>query len=491
MPELENQKQESFGQKLENSSELPENKKIQNESKSLEKGDQSNKEGVYDGNLENITKRTLTDDNLGDDDVSNNIKETQNQESDNAYTNLEESTNSESEHVSKLKNKISTLKLAVAGLSILAVVLISTLILVGFGSKNPYYATINNQNTKSKIEILNLIKENYTGESPSQEKIAQGELRGLVSSLEDPYSAYINTEDGVKLRDDLNRRYEGIGVVFDQDSKGYVIQKVLKSGPAEKSGLKTRDRLKSVNDKEIKESMAFEEVAKIIRGEAGTSVKIGIERDGVAISFDMVRQKLEAEIIELEKIEDIGIIRVYSFGDNLGQKMEEIAKTIKSDNQIKRLVIDVMGDGGGLLSECVKLSSYFLKPGSVLLKEKDKSGETEVKSEKVEDGLELYHYPLLVLTDNYSASASEILTAALKENRNIKSAGKKTFGKGTVQKIFPLESGGELKLTIAEWLSPKGNQINKKGVDVDFKIDSVNNNEVNKLILENPNWFVK
>jgi carboxyl-terminal processing protease len=165
----------------------------------------------------------------------------------------------------------------------------------------------------------------------------------------------------------------------------------------------------------------------------------------------------------------VAIITITSFGDDLDQKMAEKTATIKANSEVDKIIIDVRSNSGGLLNETIEVASYFITENQVVLKEKTKDSEEVLRTKAKEDNLQ--EYDVIVLVDRFSASASEILAGALRDQRKSKLVGQTTFGKGTVQQLFPLENGDKLKLTIAEWFTPSGSVINKEGLEPDITIN--------------------
>jgi carboxyl-terminal processing protease len=211
-----------------------------------------------------------------------------------------------------------------------------------------------------------------------------------------------------------------------------------------------------------------------------------------------VRADIKADLISLETNGKFAIITVSSFGEGLDKRMQEIAAEIKANSAIEKIILDVRSNTGGLLNESVDLISYFVQPNSTLVLEKSKNknilGQFEIQklaSKQVKNSL--VNYPVFILTDKFSASASEILAGALRDIRQSKIYGEKTFGKGVVQQLFPLQNGDFTKLTIAEWLTPNGQNIDKVGIspDVEVPIDLTKptfdkKDLINKVISQNP-----
>jgi carboxyl-terminal processing protease len=318
-----------------------------------------------------------------------------------------------------------------------------------------------------KAEILNIISKNYIDKEVDSAGIETAELKGIVSSLQDPYSTYFSNTDYDNFQNSLDEKYEGIGIGFNQKKEGFIVTKVLTNSPAEKAGLKVDDIIEKVNDEDIK-NIDFDKIGDKIRGKSGTSVKITVIRSGSASDFNVIRAAIANELVTLTTKEDVGTITITSFGNDVSTKFREIVQKVIDNKNIKYLILDLRSNTGGLLNETVEIASYFQKPDQVVVIEQSKTDQNKLVTKQKNISLE--SYPTVILTDKFTASASEILAGSLRDNRNIKLIGQKTFGKGVVQSLFKLRNGDTLKLTIAKWLTPNGTEINKEGLSPDVKI---------------------
>ena len=317
-------------------------------------------------------------------------------------------------------------------------------------------------------QIQNIIKSFSLQEFPSDEKLEDAQLKGIVLSLDDPYSEYLTPDETDQFRDNLNQTYEGIGIRFKAVAQGALVEEVFTEGPAERANLKKNDIITKVNGEGIS-GFESNEISDLIRGESGTEVTVEILREDQVISTSIERGPIQSELITLVVEENVAIIRITSFGDKLGNKLDDIAQQILSDPQINRIVVDVRGNGGGLLNESVDVISYFVNERSVVIFEKTNDDTDPVYSKSVKNSLT--KYPIDVIMDEGSASASEILAGTLRYHRGSRLFGRPTFGKGTVQRIFDLQNGGALKLTVAEWLTPDEEKIPSNGYTPDIIYD--------------------
>jgi carboxyl-terminal processing protease len=341
-------------------------------------------------------------------------------------------------------------------------------------------AEINRQTASTKQEILNIIENKYTGTLPSKEDQAKGELAGLVASLNDPYSQFIPKDKINEFQNGLNEKYSGIGVRFSRETGKVLITQIFKDGPASTGGIQVGDELIKVDDKSVA-TMTNDQLASAIKGEENSTVNITILRSGLESSFKITRKNVQSDMVSLEVRGEVGIINISTFGENSASKMMEVATQVRSNQNIKKLVLDLRSNTGGLLDQSVLIASYFLPENSIFVKEKYKNDSKEEKT--IAQSNSLQNYPIVVVTDASTASASEILAAALRDDRQVKLIGQKTYGKGVVQQVFTLRNGDLLKVTIAEWITPKGDKINLKGLEPDILVD-LNKNSVDRAVEE-------
>lgn len=321
--------------------------------------------------------------------------------------------------------------------------------------------------------IRSHINNEFIFDIPGNDKFTEGQLKGYVAALDDPYSEYIPKSELNKFSDQLNQRYQGIGVVFDfrdlEKSGFIIISKVITNSPAFKNDLKSGDKLIKIEGKTIAKETQ-DEIVNQIRGEINSSVNLTIQRGGEFLEKKISREKIVSPLVEFSEINDTKLIVISTFGDDVAGKFDEAVKTLEQpDSKIKNLIIDMRDNPGGRLDVAIDLASHFLDEGTTVLNEATKKQTIPLKSIKKPINL-AGKLKLKVLINKNSASASEILAIALKEKAGAILYGQKSFGKGVVQKVIELPSGDNLKLTFAKWTSPNGTEINKKGVNVDKEI---------------------
>lgn len=319
-------------------------------------------------------------------------------------------------------------------------------------------------------EVYQTIKEHYVFEV-DEEELIEGAIRGMVSTLEDPYSEYLDEEAARHLQESLSSSFEGIGAEVTMQDGRVTIVAPIKDTPAERAGLRPLDQIISVNGESLEGLNLFEAVLKI-RGPKGSVAELEIVRPGVAQSFkvSVVRDEIPIETVYSQLLavqgKKIGWIQITSFGENTAQRFsEELEKLEKS--RMDGLIIDVRGNPGGYLEAVRQIGQMLVPYESVITEIEDRHGERIVYRSTLKDPKP---YPITMLIDKGSASASEILAAALQEAGHYKLVGQATFGKGTVQNTVGLEDESQLKITIAKWLTPNQNWINEKGVQPDVEV---------------------
>lgn len=308
------------------------------------------------------------------------------------------------------------------------------------------------------------------------EKMIYGAISGMVNSLGDPYTVFFNpqeTEDFFKSAEGV---FEGIGAEIDKKKDQIIIVAPLEGTPAQRAGLRAGDKILKINDKETTD-MSVEEVVSLIRGAKGTEVTLTIFREGWKKSqeFKITRDVIKVPPIkwELKKAtngDNVVYIRIYQFTANAGTDFrEKIFEVLSSPAQ--KIILDLRDNPGGYLDSVKDISDWFLKRGDVIAIED--FGEGKEKKESIANGNEmLYDFPVVILINHGSASGSEILAGALRENRkNVLLLGETSFGKGLVQEVYNLKEGSSIKITIAKWLTPRGVSITDKGLEPDIKVE--------------------
>lgn len=335
-------------------------------------------------------------------------------------------------------------------------------------------------------QVWNLIDEKYV--APSEEKTAtdeervQGAIKGLVDSLGDSYSRFLNEEENKEFNESISGNFSGVGMEVDKKDGAITVISPLKDSPAEKAGIKAGDIILKIDDKPAAD-LSVDEAVELIRGEKGTIVELIIAREGEpgSMSIKVVRDNIKIPTLEYEKRKDgIFVISVFNFSAGVDSDFRKALREFvisKSD----KLIVDLRGNPGGYLDAAVDVSSWFLPTGKVVVQEDfgTKSAPKVFRSK----GYNIFNSNLkmVVLVDGGSASASEIVAGALKEHGVAKIVGEKTYGKGSVQELISISEDTSLKLTIARWLTPNGVSISDSGLEPDVVVEQTKEDAEKKI----------
>ncbi|MHC0037844.1 S41 family peptidase [Pseudoneobacillus sp. C159] len=338
-----------------------------------------------------------------------------------------------------------------------------------------------------KIEqAYDKILERYV-EKVEGEKLVEGAIQGMLAKLDDPYSVYMNKETAAQFNQALDSSFEGIGAEVSESDGKIIIVAPFKNSPAEKAGLKPNDQILKVDGVSVEGLDLYEATIKI-KGKKGTTVTLEILRSGLKdpITVNIKRDEIPVETVhsavKKENGEKIGYMEITSFSEKTAEDFKKQLKVLEK-NDIKGLVLDVRGNPGGLLSSVEEILKELVTEKKPYVQIEARNGDkkryfSSLKKEKA--------YPIVVLVDRGSASASEILAGALKEAEGYKVVGEKTFGKGTVQQAVPMGDGSMIKLTLFKWLTPDGNWIHKEGVKPDIEVKQPAIYQAHPLQLEKP-----
>ncbi len=334
-----------------------------------------------------------------------------------------------------------------------------------------YNGSVVDNSALDRLSKIEGIIDAYYYFDTSDEDMKNGLYSGMIEALDDPYAKYYTAEEFAKMMEDESGEYAGIGVTVRQDTDtGMVVAVSITEGaPAEKVDILPGDYIVQIGDYEIKKSDDLDYLVTMIRGEPGTDVTLKIYRmsEGKYHDVTITRQIVENKTVSYYMIEDkIGYVRVTQFIANTGELFRNAIEDLKSQG-MEGMIIDVRDNPGGMLSTVVDMCDYLLPKGMIVY-QKDKSGTVLSEYKSTDD--EFYDGPMIVLTNGESASASEILTASLKDYGVATIVGENTFGKGIVQSVIPLEDGAAVKLTTAKYFTPNGNDIHEKGVAPDVEV---------------------
>lgn len=341
---------------------------------------------------------------------------------------------------------------------------------------------MNNDARDRKLTAMQMLVDQYFLGDTEEVDFDAGVYKGFMNQLGDPYSVYYTQEEYNDLMEDDSGHYVGIGVVVSQNitTKEVMVTRVFKHGPAEKAGLRRYDVITEVDGVEVADK-ELTDVVELIRGAEDDHVTLTIYRDGEKMEIESERGTVEAEMVEYQMLdEDSGYIVIYEFIETtysqFAQAYDELTKA-----GMKNLVLDLRSNPGGLLDQVYQVADAFLPAGSVVVSTEDNKGNKEYLKAENDDTIDI---PLVVLTDGYSASASEILAGVIKDYNLGTLMGQMTYGKGIVQRIFPLSDGSALKMTISKYFTPNGDYIHGKGIEPDIVIEEMYMEEKGDTILD-------
>ena len=318
-----------------------------------------------------------------------------------------------------------------------------------------------------KLEALFQIVEAYYYEDVDEDAMLESAAAGLMAGIGDIYSVYYTKEEMEKFNEETEGVYAGIGcqLLADPSDLLITVTRVFKGSPAEKAGIRAGDKIVYVNDVYYS-AYEMQEAVSIMRGTPGESVKVTVMRGLDTLDFDVVRENVNINYVEYEILEgNIGYVMVFDFLGDAYEGFAEAIDTFRAAN-VSGMIIDLRNNGGGLVDTCVKMADLIL-PEGVVVSMKDKDG--NVTEEKIDD--EYYDVPMAVLVNGYSASASEILAGAIRDNHAGLLVGTKTFGKGVVQSSLEFADGSGMKVTTARYDTPSGECIHEIGIEPDVEVE--------------------
>lgn len=361
-------------------------------------------------------------------------------------------------------------------------------------SNRPYIDRISSLNNKEKEvetnadfapfwKAWNILKDKsiYAKDITDDQDHVWGAISGLADSFDDPYTIFLPPEENEAFEEEVRGSFEGIGAELGVKDKLLTIIAPLKNTPAEKAGLKSGDKIIEI-DNQSTLNLSTDEAVKLIRGPKGTSVKLTILRPGEKSTreISVLRDNIDIPIIETEKRDDgVFVINFYSFSEN-SVKLFRQALLDFVEARTDKLVIDLRGNPGGYLESAVRIASWFIDEGDIILKEDTMNGDKQKDYRSYGPRVFDKGLKMVVLVDKGSASASEILAGALKSHKIATIVGEKTYGKGSVQELIKLTDNTSLKITVANWLTPDGVSISKEGITPDVEVKMKDTDEKNK-----------
>lgn len=312
------------------------------------------------------------------------------------------------------------------------------------------------------------VTDKYDGDLDLQ-KMLYGAISGMAESTGDPYTVFLDPEEAKTFEEDLAGTFSGIGAEIGIKKERLTVVAPLPDSPAEKAGLRAGDLINKINDEDTL-GMNVDEAVMKIRGKAGTEVKLTIERNKEEKEYKIKREKIDVKSVKHSIENGILVIKVSRFDENTISLIQE-AENEGISRGVKGVILDLRNNPGGLLDSAIDVSSEFVDKGVVVTeKEEKKNRSHSYKASGKGKMTDKDKYPLVVLVNEGSASASEIVAGAIRDNERGRLVGEKTFGKGSVQEIIKLPGGSELKVTVAHWYTPKGVNLSKEGLKPDVEI---------------------
>jgi carboxyl-terminal processing protease len=337
----------------------------------------------------------------------------------------------------------------------------------------------NNLDYSSVNAVYQSLKENYNGKLTA-DQLTDGLKHGLAEATKDPYTVYFTSKEAQDFNSELNQSLTGIGAQLEQETdKSIVVVSPLAGSPAEAAGLKALDIVSQVDGKSTA-GLSLNEVVKEIRGKKGTAVKLQVVRDKANLmEFTITRDDIKVPSVTSKILDNnIGYMQISSFSDNTTLLAQQAADKFAAAH-VKGIILDLRDDGGGYLDAAVSVSSLWLPKDQLIMQEK--RGSVVTNTYQAAGGNELHNIPTVVLVNGGSASASEITTGALHDNKAAYVIGEKSYGKGVVQSLINFKDGAQLKVTIASWYRPDGENINHKGINPDKTVKQSDADTANKV----------
>tara|TARA_B100000945_G_scaffold305149_1_gene291328 strand:+ start:371 stop:1510 length:1140 start_codon:yes stop_codon:yes gene_type:complete len=323
-------------------------------------------------------------------------------------------------------------------------------------------------------EVLEKINKEYVDEINQSESMDSA-INGLLQSL-DPYSAYMSPEIFQEMQTETSGEFGGLGIEVGMEAGVVKVISPIDDTPASKAGIKAGDYIVKINNIQV-QGKSLTEAVDLMRGPVGSGIELTVRRRGVkkALTFNIIREIIEIQSVKTDLLDNnIGYIRLTSFNDNSSQQIKKHITKLKKNKNLNAFILDLRNNPGGLLSQAIKISDFFLENGEIVSTKSRKKSENRkwfAKKGDITDGK-----TLLVLINYGSASASEIVAGALKDHKRAIIIGERSYGKGSVQSIIPLKNKGAIRLTVAKYYLPSGNSISEVGVKPDIEVNEEGDN---------------
>ena len=352
--------------------------------------------------------------------------------------------------------------------------ILTALLLIFLFFVSKAYSSENNIYKKIDLfgEVLEKINKEYVDEVNQSESMDSA-INGLLQSL-DPYSAYMSPEIFNEMQTETSGEFGGLGIEVGMESGVVKVISPIDDTPASKAGIKAGDYIVKINNTQV-QGKSLSEAVDLMRGPVGSGIELTIRRRGEkkALIFNVIREVIQIKSVKADLLEkNIGYIRLTSFNENSGKQIEREIKKLEKNDSVKSYILDLRNNPGGLLSQAIKISDFFLENGEIVSTKSRKASENRKWFAKKGD---LTNGKKLIVLINYgSASASEIVAGALKDHKRAILLGENSYGKGSVQSIIPLKNKGAIRLTVAKYYLPSGKSISEVGVSPDIEIGEEN-----------------
>ena len=339
-------------------------------------------------------------------------------------------------------------------------------------------------------EVLEKINKEYVDEINQSESMDSA-INGLLQSL-DPYSSYMSPEIYNEMQTETSGEFGGLGIEVSMESGVVKVISPIDDTPASKAGIKAGDYIVKINNTQV-QGKSLTEAVELMRGPVGSSINLTIRRRGAkkALTFNIIREIIQIKSVKSDLLEkNIGYIRLTSFNENSGKQIEKEINKLEKDKKVKAYILDLRNNPGGLLSQAIRISDFFLEDGEIVSTKSRKTSENRKWFAKKGD---LTNGKTLIVLINYgSASASEIVAGALKDHKRAILIGENSFGKGSVQSIIPLKNEGAIRITVAKYYLPSGKSISQVGVSPDIEVDEDSDDFLIKTETDNQlNYAIK
>jgi carboxyl-terminal processing protease len=324
-------------------------------------------------------------------------------------------------------------------------------------------------------QVWRLVEHDFLGTLPSNQARVYGAIHGSLATLNDPYTVFVEPQSHQREKEDLQGSFGGIGVTMRRNAQGDLVLSPMPDSPAIRTGVLDGDVLVTVDSQPISATLSFDDIAALVRGKVGTKVAISVRRSGseALLSFTITREVINTPSVVyhiLDHAPQIGYIAISRFTEHSGEEVQKAAQELEQKGA-RQLILDLRDNGGGLLTAAIDVSSQFMSDGVVLYEQEKGKPEQTFRTKPGGVALDL---PLIILVNHNTASASEIVAGALRDNNRAILIGDQTYGKGSVQHIYDLGDGSSLHVTAAEWFTPNRHQLTGHGLIPDVVVSRSN-----------------